>query len=105
MQCGDGVQEIGELAKLNRFPLRRALMTAIEPIHPGEHLAEIMEELGITQYRLAKGVGRECSAGEGVGHGSADVTHRPVVEVAGAAHEQGAPHGVQAVAVHHRLGG
>ena len=25
-----------------------------EPVHPGEHLSEIMEELGITQYRLAK---------------------------------------------------
>ena len=32
-------------------------MTAPEPIHPGEHLAEIMAELGITQYRLAKTVG------------------------------------------------
>ncbi len=32
-------------------------MAAPEPIHPGEHLAEIMEELGITQYRLAKTVG------------------------------------------------
>lgn len=32
-------------------------MTATEPIHPGEHLAEIMEELGITQYRLAKTIG------------------------------------------------
>ena len=29
-------------------------MTISEPIHPGEHLAEIIEELGITQYRLAK---------------------------------------------------
>ena len=25
-------------------------MTASEPIHPGEHLAEILSELGITQY-------------------------------------------------------
>ena len=32
-------------------------MKAGEPIHPGEHLAEIMRELGITQYRLAKTVG------------------------------------------------
>ncbi len=32
-------------------------MTASEPIHPGEHLAEIMSELGITQYRLAKTIG------------------------------------------------
>ena len=32
-------------------------MTTSVPIHPGEHLAEIMEELGITQYRLAKTIG------------------------------------------------
>ncbi len=32
-------------------------MTVPEPIHPGEHLSEIMEELGITQYRLAKTIG------------------------------------------------
>ena len=32
-------------------------MTTAEPIHPGEHLAEIMAELGITQYRLAKTIG------------------------------------------------
>ena len=32
-------------------------MTNIEPIHPGEHLSEILEELGITQYRLAKTIG------------------------------------------------
>ena len=28
-----------------------------EPIHPGEHLEEILEELGISQYRLAKTIG------------------------------------------------
>ena len=27
------------------------------PIHPGEHFAEMMQELGITQYRLAKTIG------------------------------------------------
>ncbi len=32
-------------------------MSTIAPIHPGEHLAEILEELGITQYRLAKAIG------------------------------------------------
>lgn len=32
-------------------------MTALTPIHPGEHLAEILEELGISQYRLAKAIG------------------------------------------------
>ena len=29
-------------------------MDTPEPIHPGEHLAEFLEELGISQYRLAK---------------------------------------------------
>ena len=32
-------------------------MNAPEPIHPGEHLAEFIEELGISQYRLAKTIG------------------------------------------------
>ena len=32
-------------------------MTASEPIHPGEHLAEILSDLGITQCRLAKTIG------------------------------------------------
>ncbi len=32
-------------------------MTTHEPIHPGEHLAEFIEELGVTQYRLAKTIG------------------------------------------------
>ena len=32
------------------------MMTA-QPIHPGEHLLEIMKELSITQYRLAKSIG------------------------------------------------
>jgi len=29
-------------------------MTKINPIHPGEHLAEFIDEYGITEYRLAK---------------------------------------------------
>ena len=32
-------------------------MTTPAPIHPGEHLAEFLEELGVTQYRLAKTIG------------------------------------------------
>ena len=32
-------------------------MTTAEPIHPGEHLAEIMNKLGITPHRLAKTIG------------------------------------------------
>ncbi len=32
-------------------------MASIEPIHPGEHLAEILDELSVTEYRLAKTIG------------------------------------------------
>ncbi len=32
-------------------------MSNTEPIHPGEHLAEILDELGISQYRLARACG------------------------------------------------
>ena len=33
------------------------LMTIASPVRPGEHLAEILAELGITPYRLARAVG------------------------------------------------
>ena len=32
-------------------------MVTADPIHPGKHLTELMNELGITQYRLAKAMG------------------------------------------------
>ena len=32
-------------------------MTTTTLIHPGDHLAEILDELGISQYRLAKTIG------------------------------------------------
>ena len=32
-------------------------MNTREATHPGEHLAEIMDEFGISQYRLAKTIG------------------------------------------------
>ena len=31
-------------------------MVMAPPIHPGEHLTEILAELGISQYRLAKAI-------------------------------------------------
>ena len=33
------------------------MTAAAPPIHPGEHLSEMLEELGISQYRLAKAIG------------------------------------------------
>ena len=32
-------------------------MSSIEPIHPGEYLAKILDELSITQLRLAQAIG------------------------------------------------
>ena len=31
-------------------------MVVAPPVHPGEHLAEILAELGVSQYRLAKAI-------------------------------------------------
>jgi addiction module HigA family antidote len=33
------------------------MTTTDSAIHPGEHLAEMLEELGVSQYRLAKATG------------------------------------------------
>lgn len=42
----------------SRSTTRGASMTVTaSAIHPGEHLAEILDELGISQYRLAKAIG------------------------------------------------
>ena len=49
-------------------------MKAAEPIHPGEHLAEIMRELGITQYRLAKTIGAPQVRIHDIVHGRRSVT-------------------------------
>ena len=35
----------------------QTFMTPVDPIHPGEHLAEILDELGISPYRLARTIG------------------------------------------------
>ena len=32
-------------------------IAAKTPVHPGEHLEEILTELGVSQYRLAKAIG------------------------------------------------
>ena len=41
---------------MDRMAGEKQAMTP-EAIHPGEHLEEILEELGISQYRLAKTIG------------------------------------------------
>ena len=50
------------------------MSSSIEPIHPGEHLAEILDELGITQYRLAKAVGVSPRRINEIVHGKRAIT-------------------------------
>ena len=50
-------------------------MTVVNaPIHPGEHLAEMLEELGVTQYRLAKTIGVPPVRINDIVHGRRGVT-------------------------------
>ena len=44
------------------------------PIHPGEHLIEILEELGISQYRLAKAINVSPRRVNEIVHGKRSVT-------------------------------
>jgi len=32
------------------------MSSTMQPIHPGEHLAEFLDEYGVSQYRLAKDI-------------------------------------------------
>ena len=50
------------------------MTTPTEPIHPGEHLAEMLEELGITQYRLAKAIGVSQIRIHDIVHGRRSIT-------------------------------
>lgn len=49
-------------------------MSNIEPIHPGEHLAEFLDELGISQYRLATAIRMPPRRINEIVHGRRSVT-------------------------------
>ncbi len=49
-------------------------MSTTGPIHPGEHLAEMLEELDITQYRLARTVGVPPRRINEIVHGRRSIT-------------------------------
>ncbi len=49
-------------------------MSPISAIHPGEHLAEILAELGISQYRLAKTIHASPRRINEIVHGRRSVT-------------------------------
>ena len=52
-----------------------------DPIHPGEHLAEILEEIGISQYRLAKAIGVPPRRINEIVHGRRSVTADSAVRI------------------------
>lgn len=56
-------------------------MTTSEPIHPGEHLAEILAELGITQYRLAKTIGVAQIRIHEIVHGRRSITANTALRI------------------------
>lgn len=49
-------------------------MNLSAPIHPGEHLTEILDELEITQYRLAKTIGVPQMRIHEIAHGRRSIT-------------------------------
>ncbi len=49
-------------------------MSRLDAIHPGEHLAEILGELGISQYRLAKAIDTPPRRINEIVHGRRSVT-------------------------------
>ena len=49
-------------------------MASMGPIHPGMHLAEVLEELEVTQYRLARTVGVPPRRINEIVHGRRSVT-------------------------------
>ena len=56
-------------------------MADVTSIHPGEHLAEILDELGISQYRLAKTIGTTPRRINEIVHGRRSVTADTAVRI------------------------
>ena len=68
---GSLVPVVEEAAELT---IGSKLMNQIDAIHPGEHLAEILDELGISQYRLAKAIGAPPRRIKEIVHGRRSIT-------------------------------
>ena len=56
-------------------------MNQIDSIHPGEHLGEILDELGISQYRLAKAIGVPPRRINEIVHGRRSITADTVLRI------------------------
>ena len=67
------------------------------PIHPGEHLAEILAELGISQYRLAKAIGVAPRRINEIVHGRRSRTADTALRIPHHSHLRGGSGGLVAV--------
>ena len=61
-------------------------MNVSSPIHPGEHLAEIIEELGVSQYRLAVAIGVPPRRINEIVHGRRSITADTALRIGKALH-------------------
>lgn len=59
-------------------------MDKIEPVHPGEYLRETLDELDITQYRLAKVIGVPPRRINEIVHGRRSITADTALRIAAA---------------------
>ena len=57
-------------------------MDKVRPIHPGEHLAEFLDELEITRYRLAKTILVPPSRINEIVHGRRSITADTALRIA-----------------------
>ena len=57
-------------------------MTSVDAIHPGEHLAEILGELGVSQYRLAKAIDAPPRRINEIVHGRRSITADTALRIA-----------------------
>ena len=59
-------------------------MATIEPIHPGEHLKEILDDLGITHRRLAEAMGTPPALVGAIVRGRASISPETAIKIGAA---------------------
>ena len=59
-------------------------MAAVEPIHPGEHLAEMLVDLGITHRRLAEAMGTPPALVGAIVGGRASISPETAIKIGAA---------------------
>ena len=59
-------------------------MATVEPIHPGEHLEEILDDLGISQHRLADAMGTPPTLVGEIVRGRASISPETAIKIGAA---------------------